>query len=355
MSPEDVLLSYGEIIQVHRKVKQSWYNTRNQTSGPSVERILDRGLAVSPKLCSLNVQETVNFYDKMQELSAAYLLPLMPFDAICLEFNFEGLFIPGLGIDRYAECASALMEILPRLLLTLYSKVLAKVLSVWVESKNRYDLLWRILELTVTRFDPTLPLEQPRWTRDMDLLEFSCRHELYFHLQEKWKVYFSSHHCMGIFLRAVASLEYADIVTNIQSNIDAYRNPDDDNFLPQHFRLTNVATLIHNSAKAQVQDIGYPCINQVSGWDSIHDIFDDDKLALCHVQGYRAWVLAVGTTCGRGPVGCTSNHRGSYCRHGFDNDCRQDCPDTSDDRCPPALHGQFARTDQRQRSFLPGV
>ena len=235
MSPKDVLLSYGEIIQVHRKVEQSWFNTCTQMSGPLVERILERGLTVFPKLCSLNVQETVDFYDKLQELSAAYLLPLMPFDAICLEFNFEGLFIPGLGIDRYAECASALMEILPRLLLTLYSKVLAKVSSVWVESKNGYDLLWRILELTVAGFDLTLPLEQPRWTRDMDLLEFGCRHELYFRLQAKRKVYFSSRHRTGIFLWAVASSEYADTVTNIQSNIDAYRNPDDDNFLPQHF------------------------------------------------------------------------------------------------------------------------
>jgi hypothetical protein len=98
----------------------------------------------------------------MQELSAAYLLPLMPFDAICLEFNFEGLFIPGLGVDRYTECTLALMEILPRLLPTSYSEVLAKVSSVWLESKNGYDLLWRILELTVAGFDPTLPLEQPQ-------------------------------------------------------------------------------------------------------------------------------------------------------------------------------------------------
>ncbi len=118
MSPEDVLLSFGEIIQVHRKVKQGWYNTRNQTSGLSVKRILDQGLAVFPKLRSLDVHDAVDFYDKLQELSAAYLLPLMPSDAICLEFNFEGLCIPGLGVDRYAECASALMEILPRLLLT---------------------------------------------------------------------------------------------------------------------------------------------------------------------------------------------------------------------------------------------
>jgi hypothetical protein len=69
----------------------------------------------------------------------------------------------------------------------------------------------------------------------MDLLEFGRRHELYFRLQAKRKVYFSSRHRTGIFLWAVASSEYADTVTNIQSNIDAYRNPDDDNFLPQYF------------------------------------------------------------------------------------------------------------------------
>jgi hypothetical protein len=125
---------------------------------------LDKGLAAFPKLTSLEVHDAVDFYDRLQELSASYLLPLMPFDAICLEFNFEGLFVPGLGVDRYAECASAMMEILPRLLPASSSEIYAKVSSVRVESKNGYDLLWRVLELTVAGFDPTLPLDQPRWS-----------------------------------------------------------------------------------------------------------------------------------------------------------------------------------------------
>jgi hypothetical protein len=50
MSPENVLLSFGEIIQVHWKVEQGWYNMHNQTSGPLVKGILDQGLAVFPKL-----------------------------------------------------------------------------------------------------------------------------------------------------------------------------------------------------------------------------------------------------------------------------------------------------------------
>ncbi len=47
------------------------------------------------------MDDAVKFYDKFQELSHAYLLPLMPFDAARLGNNFEGLFVPGLGTQRY--------------------------------------------------------------------------------------------------------------------------------------------------------------------------------------------------------------------------------------------------------------
>jgi hypothetical protein len=71
--------------------------------GPSVKRILEKGFPVFPKLCLLGTYDFVEFYDKFQELSALYLLPIMPFDAARLESNFEGLFIPGLGTECYAE------------------------------------------------------------------------------------------------------------------------------------------------------------------------------------------------------------------------------------------------------------
>ena len=108
---------------------------------------------------TLAVQDAVEFYDKFQELSHSYLLPLMPFDAVCLENNFEGLFVPGLGTQRYHECASALFELLPRLLPTTNPEIHAKLSSARDESKNGYDLFWRVLELTVPGFDPTVPLQ----------------------------------------------------------------------------------------------------------------------------------------------------------------------------------------------------
>ncbi len=158
VSPEDILICYGEIKQIHQKILQSWYNPRTLVSGPSIERILDRGFQAFPELRILEVQDAVEFYNKFQELFHAYLLPLMLFNAVRLGNNFEGLFVPGFGVQRYQKCASALFELLPRLLPTSNSEIHAKLSSVRAKFKNGYDLFWCVLELTVPGFDPTVPL-----------------------------------------------------------------------------------------------------------------------------------------------------------------------------------------------------
>jgi hypothetical protein len=109
---------------------------------------LEKGILVFPKLTTLRAKDTVHFYDKLQELSAGYLLPLMPFDVIRLNFNFEGLFVPGLGTECYADCAAALMEVLPRLIPTLDSEVQVAILAVRGESKNGYNLFWHMPKST---------------------------------------------------------------------------------------------------------------------------------------------------------------------------------------------------------------
>jgi hypothetical protein len=235
LSPEDVLICFGEIQQIHRKVLQHWHNPRTLISGLSIEHILDRGFQAFLTLRTLAVQDAVKFYDKFQELSHFYLLPLVPFDAIHLGNNFEGLFVLGLGTQGYHECASALFELLPRLLPTSNPEIHAKLSSVRVESKNGYDLFWHVLELTVPTFDPTVPLQQPSWDHDVNILEFGQCHELNFCLQAKKQVFFNTQDCTTMFLKAVASSEYADIVTTLWSNVDSYRHPDDEYFLPQNF------------------------------------------------------------------------------------------------------------------------
>ncbi len=108
-----VIACHHDIILLHRKVLELWVNMRTQQRGPSVERILDKGLPVFPTLATLDVDATVEFYDKLQKTLMLFLLPLMAFDAINLQMGFERLCPPGLGLHWYAEIAVALMEILP--------------------------------------------------------------------------------------------------------------------------------------------------------------------------------------------------------------------------------------------------
>ena len=99
---------------------------------------------------------------------------------------------------------------------------------------------------------------------------------------------------MTMFVKAVASSEYADIVTTLQSNVDSYQHTNDEYFLPQHFRVTNIARmLIHNNAKARVWDLGHHRVNRVAGWDDMADVLMDNELHFCHIQGYQPCVLRI--------------------------------------------------------------
>ena len=231
-----------------------------------------------------------------------------------------------------------------------------------MESKNGYDLLWRVLELAVPVFDPTVPLNQPTWDRDGGILELGRRYELYFRLQSKKHVFVGARDRTTMFLKAIASSEYADIVSTMQSNVDSYRHEDDESFLPQHFRITSIAMSIHNTAKARVQDLGHRRVNRVLGWDGAPDDFPDDDLQFRHLQGYAPCVLRMEQ--GRDRGGRGPDRRGFDRRQGFDN--RQDrstlasdrsssSSTLSSDRGPAPPRGRFARPDQRRRSFLPNV
>jgi hypothetical protein len=302
-TPDDVLLCYCDIQRVHKKVRQGWFNPCSHSYGPSAKRILERGHLIFPRLDSLTAAEVLTFYNKLQELLAEYLIPLMPFDAIRLEFNFEGLFIPGLGTDRYADCTSALMEILPRLLPPANSEVQAKISAVCSELKNGYDLFWCILELAIPGFHPTVPIKQPRWTRDTDILKFCHGHELYFRLLAKKNTFYDSWSRTNMFLRGIALSAYADIITMLKSNIDMYRHADDDGFLPQHLCLNGIATMLSANAKAHVHDIGTPQLHMTRGFALDLDSVDEDELPYCHVKGYCPWVFCIEQGNNRTPAG----------------------------------------------------
>ena len=220
--PEDVLLCFQEIVNLHHVVVQTWTNTRTHFSRPVVEYIFEKALPVFPRLQDLDISGMVKFCDGLQKISMRYLLPLMPFDSISLAFGFEGLCPPGLGTVCYSAIASAWMDVLPRLLPHKESVVESAIFSVSVDSNNGFDLMWRILELAVPGFKSMNPVQVPTWTPQTYVLSFCREHLLYFRLQSKHNMFFSARTQTNIFLWNIQLSEYADVVTTLQSQVNAY-------------------------------------------------------------------------------------------------------------------------------------
>jgi hypothetical protein len=93
----EVIICYNDIITIHNTVCHNWDNNRYGTSGPQLNRIVAKELAVFPRLTSTSAEDVVDFYDRLHDMSAAYLLPTTPLDAIVLHHGYKGLFPPALG------------------------------------------------------------------------------------------------------------------------------------------------------------------------------------------------------------------------------------------------------------------
>jgi hypothetical protein len=57
--PEDILLCYSEIANIHRIILQGWTNYRTHFSGPVVEYILKKAFPGFPRLNSLGLADVV--------------------------------------------------------------------------------------------------------------------------------------------------------------------------------------------------------------------------------------------------------------------------------------------------------
>jgi len=93
-----------------------------------------------------------------------YLAPITPLDCVMIKMGYEALCIPGTGLTRHPVAAHVHLELLPHLLPKTNDEVSSFINMVRIESNNGYDLLWRILELTVPGFDPTFPVKIPTWS-----------------------------------------------------------------------------------------------------------------------------------------------------------------------------------------------
>ncbi len=200
-SADNVVVYYNDIIYVHQKVWELWFSKALNTLGPQVDQILQKSLSVFPRLTSTDTGEVIAFYDWLQELSMNHLLVLIPFDAIMLQYCFERLCPPGLGVTRHGAMSKSLMELLPRLIPgSTLSPINAALASVRYESNNGYDYLWRVLELIVPGFDPANSISVPVWSGVEDIFSLAQEFLLYFRLQEKLNFHFNDRRRSNLFL-----------------------------------------------------------------------------------------------------------------------------------------------------------
>jgi hypothetical protein len=183
----------------------------------------------------------------------------LPFDAIVLTHGFEGLCPPGLGLAKYDAMSKAIMELVPRLIpSSLSPQVNALLALVWFESNNGYDYLWRILELTVPGFDPTIPIKVPTWSDADNIFHFAQAFLLFFRLQAKVKFHYDDRTRSGMFLCLVQYTEFADSVTTLLLHVNSYWQEFDNGYLPAHLRLHGLATSIHQTTQGRLCDIASP-------------------------------------------------------------------------------------------------
>jgi hypothetical protein len=200
------------------------------------------------------VQSSIEFYNEFQKISAAYLLPIVPFDCISIRMGFEAICPPGLGIPKYAAIARVLVEVLPKLLPKSNSHISTLMTVVRMETNNGFDLLWRVMALAVPGFDPTIPVPIPVWNTD-DIFEFAAAFTLYYRLHGKKGVYHDDRTQSLTFLQTITEPAYAKGITSQLACVANTYLEIDNGYLPSHLCIMGLATQLHKGATNRASTI----------------------------------------------------------------------------------------------------
>ena len=172
------------------------------------------------------------------------------------------------------------MEVLPRLLPNSDSQVTLLVSVVRAESNNGFDLLWRVFELAVPGFDPSLQISAPVWLGN-DIFDFCLLYVLYFCLQAKKGLVHDERTKSLTFLQAVREPAYVDVITTLQAHIDTYLSKQDFGYLPPNLCMMGLALQMNKNARARVRDI-LPRVARWFAWE--HDGWHPSTP---EIQGYH--------------------------------------------------------------------
>ena len=123
-----------------------------------------------------------------------------------------------------------------------------------MDSGNGYDLLWRVMGLSVPGFDPTLQVKILAW-HDDNIFDFALSFLLYFRLQAKKGVVQDNRTNSIAFLNAITEPAYADAITTLSTCITNYVSGIDDGYLPQNLCIMGLATQLHTNARTRAHAV----------------------------------------------------------------------------------------------------
>ena len=204
-------------------------------------------------------------------MSAPYLLPTTPPDAIMLTLGYKGLFPPALGTTGYSMCGKGLLELLQHLVPSTLSPAFNAILStVHLETANGYDLLWRMLRLYVPGFDKAKPIIFPYWSESINLFVFAKLTMMYFRLQQLHKAPFSDYNKSITFLTGLAGSDYSDQVNTLITTVENYNlddtwtNSGEAGLIPKHLRIPALASQLNQFAQRRISHSLVPYVNRLN-------------------------------------------------------------------------------------------
>jgi hypothetical protein len=155
----------------------------------------------------------------------------------------------------------------------------------------------------------------------------------------------------------VAPSDYADVVTNLQTMVNAFHHPDDDNNLPDNLRVDGIAMMIHNNAKHRVRDVAQARAYRMTASDFHWDPTNEEDFGYSHIQGYTPHVNCLehprDRHFGQNRHAAPRYNGDHYADRSSDRSRHSDRDSPTPDR--PGPQGHPALPDLRRRPFLPNV
>ena len=259
-----------------------------------------------PSLDDLKATSMIAFYDEIQSKATYFLIALVPFDSINLQFPVYGLFLPGIGKDKYKLMAEQLYSVLKQNLPTRNADVANQILIAQNTGSDGFQLFWNLLVLSIPGFNNNRRLDEPLWSQTPDIAKFANAYSLYFRLQRFRGMRFSDKEKSLRFLNGIQEHAYSGVVATLCMQISLFKHDmgDDIGSLPTALHIGSLAVAIKEQMRNMVvaADLSLThTVNRAAYHSDLYDTDSDDGTAPFDLPGIDPVVRAARDTRQRQP------------------------------------------------------